>query len=195
MPTSLDDHGGGQTSSTLCARCATLIHSPPQPLHPLCTDSLFAHRPQIKLFLYLNDVNASNSPYQYVRGSHVSLGPLRFPPDGEFHPTADVERAYPPSDLRSIMGPAGLVFAASHGLLHRGAPLAPSTGGGRRRARRATMQWEVAASLAGGTDGGVTAPLMRIPARLRGLYEAFPRVFARVRAGYLTVLDSRPPPD
>lgn len=55
------------------------------------------------------------------------------------------------------------------------------------------LQWEFASSLLGGTDGGFTVPLLRVPARLGGLYASYPRVFSRIKAGYLTVADTRPP--
>lgn len=88
---------------------------------------------QFKLFLYLSDVNASCGPYQYVRGSHASMGPLSLPKDGENYDAADVEGAYPAADRTSVVGPAGTVFAAADAVLHRAAPL--SGGPGTHRVR------------------------------------------------------------
>lgn len=139
-----------------------------------------------KLFLYLSDVTSDTGPYQYVAGSYASTHGMRGPADGEFYAEKEVRKAFPADAVREVTGNAGLLFMAAATTLHRGKPIAAPDG------HRAIMQFEFTGSLLGGTDGGFVVPLLRIPLSLAPLYERYPRVFARIKAGYLTFADARP---
>lgn len=96
----------------------------------------------LKLFFYLDDVDAASGPHQYVRGSHrdARLLPRRRYSDDE------VAQSYAADDRLEITGAAGTAFLENTFGLHRGLPprskprlmlqilycLRPDTGGPRR---------------------------------------------------------------
>ncbi|MDP3772316.1 MAG: phytanoyl-CoA dioxygenase family protein [bacterium] len=77
-----------------------------------------------KIFLYLNDVDATAGPFMYVKGSHYG-GRWRHlfrqrPPHGSRAPYGEVERRVPSGDILAATGRAGtLIFCDTSGL-HKG---------------------------------------------------------------------------
>ena len=78
----------------------------------------------VKVFLYLNDVNAGTGPFSYIKKSH-GVGKWRHlypqvPPFGSYPPDGALEKIIPPEDIAVCTAPAGtLIFADTSGF-HRG---------------------------------------------------------------------------
>lgn len=124
----------------------------------------------LKFFVYLTDVDDDHGPHVFVRGSHRRL-PARLRADRRFTDDEVID-AFGASALVRLTGPAGTVFAADTGGLHKGLP--PRLG------HRLVFQVEFATSLFG-------APFVQLdPAGLapdvRALAEARPRAYGRLLA-------------
>ncbi|HYF45850.1 MAG TPA: phytanoyl-CoA dioxygenase family protein [Acidimicrobiales bacterium] len=124
----------------------------------------------LKFFVYLTDVGPQHGPHVYVAGSHRGLprglrGDRRYDDD-------EVSRAFGEEALRSLTGPAGTIFAADTGGLHKG--LAPQQG------HRLVFQLEFATNLFGApyvaVPGSVLAPDVLAAAQAR------PRTYGRLLA-------------
>lgn len=77
-----------------------------------------------KIFVYLNDVDASAGPFVYARGSHGD-GPYRHlfpqrPPHGYYPPDGAVEAKIPSQNILTCTGPAGSVIFADTSGIHKG---------------------------------------------------------------------------
>ncbi|MHA3021527.1 hypothetical protein ACXPWS_14855 [Mycobacterium sp. BMJ-28] len=86
-------------------------------------------RRMLKVIVYLNDVDQSTGPFEFVgqAASDLARQTLRVRPGITFLPDADVTRAVPASDWHQVTGPAGTaVYVDTARLLHR--IKAPTTG-------------------------------------------------------------------
>ena len=92
----------------------------------------------LKLFIYLTEVNDTNGPHVYIKGSQRNL-PRQLRRDGR-HDDSSVKSFYPTGEIK-ITGPRGLVFLADTRGLHKGMPL--------REGHRLIFQTEYASSLFG----------------------------------------------
>lgn len=119
----------------------------------------------LKIFIYLTDVTPETGPHMYVRGSHAAR-PEAFFRDRRFT-DEEVQRAFPPEDIRELTGRAGTIIAADTSGLHKGKALTAGS--------RLIFQLELTNSLFGQTynrsrvDGSLADAVRRYP----GVFQRF----------------------
>ena len=72
----------------------------------------------IKFFFYLTDVDATNGPHCYIRGSHKHM-PDKVWKDGRI-PDNEVQESFPKEDILEITGKKGSIIAVDTRGLHKG---------------------------------------------------------------------------
>ena len=123
----------------------------------------------VKLFAYLTDVDETNGPHVFVRGSHTRL-PTSLRVDRRFSDD-EVRSHYDESDIVSVTGRRGTMFLADTRGLHKGTPVL--------RGHRLVFQLEYATSLF-----GVPPETIEIAGPSAALAKAasdFTRTFRRLR--------------
>jgi len=124
----------------------------------------------IKFFVYLNDVDASNGPHQYIQGTR-NVAHRHASPDLRIGSRLVYEK-FPFESFNTITGPAGTMFVADTHTIHRGLPPIER--------ERHLLQFQYSSSLFG-------APFSHLPTsvverdELSGLARECPRVFSRYR--------------
>ncbi len=78
----------------------------------------------VKVFLYLNDVDQSSGPFNYLKYSHDGgrwreLFPMQ-PPSGSIKMPFDVDSKIPKEDVLTCTGPAGTIIFCDTSGLHKG---------------------------------------------------------------------------
>ncbi len=124
----------------------------------------------IKFFVYLNDVDASNGPHQYVENSRSVLHSLK-KEDTRFD-SQIVYDHFEFADIKTIAGKAGSVFVGDTHTIHRGLPVLER--------ERCLLQFQYSSSLFGDPFKHFDHDSIR-SAGLLSLAELFPRVFQRYR--------------
>ena len=125
----------------------------------------------IKFFVYLNDVDASNGPHQYIQGTR-NIAHEHASPDLRIGSRLVYEK-FPFESINTISGPAGTMFVADTHTIHRGLPPIER--------ERHLLQFQYSSSLFG-------APFSHLPTsvierdELLILAREYPRVFSRYRA-------------